>query len=448
MEGRPKPTTVSTKQQRIAQLAQEIRSEPLRSLSHHIDMEWMQEAFGRTRKNGATGVDGETASEFEQNLEERLQDLIDRAKSGRYRAPPVRRAHIPKDGGRSRPIGIPTFEDKVLQRAIVMALEPVYEEEFYDFSYGFRPGRSTHDALEALQHHLWEMDGGTVLEVDIESFFDTLDHQQLRDILRQRVTDGVVVRLIGKWLNAGVLDGGVMTRTRAGTPQGGVISPLLSNIYLHEVLDRWWVEQVLPRLKGKAHLVRYADDFVIMFADGEDARRVQDVLPKRFARYGLALHPEKTRLVQFRRPRSGKKRRDLDDGDRPSSFDFLGFTHYWGQSRKGRWIPKRKTAQKRFSRAMRRVNTWCRTHRHLSVAAQAKQLSLKLLGHYNYYGITGNSRALSRFYEAVRRVWMKWLGRRSQRGYLSSPVFVQLLRQHPLPRPRIVHSYLAVSANP
>lgn len=448
MTGVPNPETISTKQQRIAELAGTIRSNPLHSLSKHIDLEWMYEAYRRTRKNGAAGVDGETAAEFEQELEQRLHDLLSRSKSGRYRAPPVKRVHIPKDGGRTRPIGIPTFEDKVLQRAVSMVLEPVYEREFYDFSYGFRPGRSAHDALEALQHRLWKMGGGVVLEVDISSFFDTLDHQQLRDILRQRVTDGVVVRLVGKWLNAGVLDGGVMTRPEAGTPQGGVISPLLANIYLHEVLDRWWMEQASPRLRGEAHLVRYADDFVIVFSDESDARRVQKVLPERFARFGLTLNREKTRLVRFRRPPRNKKRRELDDDDRPGSFDFLGFTHYWGTSRKGKWIPKRKTARKRFSRAVRRANEWCRRHRHQPVAQQAEQLGHKLRGHYNYFGITGNSRALVRFYEVVRRLWMKWLGRRSQRGYLRSDEFVDLIRRHPLPLPRAPRSALAGTAKP
>jgi group II intron reverse transcriptase/maturase len=277
----------------------------MRSLSHHMDLEWLHEAYRRTRKDGAAGIDGVTATDFASDLDANLQSLLDRAKSGAYRAPPVRRAEIPKPGGKVRPIGIPTFADKVLQRAVVMLLEPIYEGDFYDFSYGFRPGRSAHDAYDALRQALWEMKGGWVLDADVSSFFDTLDHKQLREMVGHRVVDGVVVRLIGKWLKAGVLSEGRVRHPTTGTPQGGVISPLLANIYLHEVLDRWWVEEVLPRMRGRAVLIRYADDFVMAFSEEGDARRVHAVLPKRLSRFGLTLHPEKTRLVPFQRPGPG-----------------------------------------------------------------------------------------------------------------------------------------------
>jgi group II intron reverse transcriptase/maturase len=231
------------------------------TLAHHIDVDWLREAYRRTRKDGARGVDGQTAADYASNLEDNLRSLLDRAKSGTYRAPPVRRVHIPKgDGKQTRPIGIPTFEDKVLQRAVAMILEAVYEQDFQDFSYGFRPGRSAHQALQALHKGLARMAGGWVLEVDIRKFFDTLDHEHLREILRRRVRDGVLLRLIGKWLNAGVLEGLELSYPESGTPQGGVISPLLANIYLHEVLDEWFVRDVKPRLNGPAFLVRYADD--------------------------------------------------------------------------------------------------------------------------------------------------------------------------------------------
>ena len=432
MAGQSTPRTISTKQARIAKLAQQMPGKAMRSLSHHMDLEWLREAYRRTRKDGAVGVDGQTAIEYAENLEENLQSLLDRAKSGTYRAPPVRRVHIPKGTGReTRPIGIPTFEDKVLQRAVAMLLEPVYEEDFYDFSYGFRPRRSAHDALEALNERLWDMGGGWVLDVDIRSFFDTLDRQKLRDLLRLRVVDGVVVRLVGKWLRAGVLEGGVVRHPDTGTPQGGVISPLLANIYLHEVIDTWWVRDVLPRLRGRAFLVRYADDLVMVFSDEEDALRVRRVLPKRVERFGLRLHPEKTRLVQYRRPR-----RD-GSGPKPGSFDFLGFTHYWGRSRRGRWILKRKTAKGRMSRALRALNRWMKRARHVPLAKQSKTLGQKLRGHFNYYGIRGNSGAINRFRYEACRLWRKWLGRRSQRGYMRWDKFNRLMKRYRLPPARL-----------
>lgn len=427
-----RPGTVYTRQAQIAKLAEQLRGKAIFSLAHHMDALWMHEAFRRTRKDGAAGIDGQTAGEYAVHLEENLQGLLDRAKSGAYRAPPVRRVHIPKgDGGKTRPIGIPTFEDKLLQRAVAMLLEPIYEGDFYDFSYGFRPGRSAHDALEALDRGLWEMGGGWVLDVDIKAFFDTLNHRQLRDLLHKRVTDGVVTRLVGKWLHAGVLEGGVVSRSDLGTPQGGVISPLLANIYLHEVLDRWWVEEVQTRLRGKAFLTRYADDFVIAFSDEEDALRVQEVLPKRFERFGLTLHPEKTRLIRFHRPRQD------GGGPEPGSFDFLGFTFHWGRSRSGRWSLRRRTAKSRFSRGLTALNKWLKAARHLPIPVQARVLGLKLRGHMNYYGVRGNSRSINRFHYEVRRLWFKWLRRRSQRTELTWEKFNQVLDRHPLPPARL-----------
>ncbi|WP_395857393.1 group II intron reverse transcriptase/maturase [Cystobacter fuscus] len=295
------------------------------TLAHHIDLEWLQEAYRRTRKDGAVGVDGQTAKQYAQALEANLQSLLNRAKSGDYRAPSVRRVHIPKGDGKStRPLGIPTFEDKVLQRAVAMVLEAIYEQDFLPCSYGFRPGRSAHQALQRLWEVLTEMKGGWVLEVDIRKFFDTLDHGQLQQLIQRRVRDGVLLRLIGKWLKAGILEEGNVTYPDEGTPQGGVISPVLANIYLHEVLDVWFEQEVKPRMKGRAELVRYADDFVICFEREADARRVMEVLPKRMERYGLTLHPEKTRLLEFRPPRP----EDRGHGG-PESFDLLGFRHYW-----------------------------------------------------------------------------------------------------------------------
>lgn len=414
------------------------------SLSHHIDIEFLHEAYRRTRKSGAPGVDGQTAAQYEVRLEENLRTLLERLKSGAYRAPPVRRVNIPKgDGRKTRPIGIPTFEDKVLQRAVTMVLESVYEQDFLDCSYGFRPRRSAHQALDAVWKNLMGMRGGWVLEVDIQGFFDNLDHGHLRSFLDQRVRDGVLRRAIGKWLKAGVMEEGRLSHPKTGTPQGGVISPLLANVYLHEVLDQWFENVVRSRLSGRAVLVRYADDFVIMFSAEADARRVMEVLPKRFGKYGLTLHPEKTRLVPFRQPRpSSRDNESRDDDDGPGTFDLLGFTHHWARSRRGNWVVKRRTAKSRLSRALKAVNQWCRLHRHDPIADQQRSLRRKLLGHYAFYGITGNYNALTAFHKGVQIAWRRWLHRRSQKALMWWHKFRKLLRRYPLPRARVVHSVL------
>jgi group II intron reverse transcriptase/maturase len=408
------------------------------SLAHYIDEYWLQEAYSRTRKDGAVGVDGTTAKQYAEQLVDNLRSLGDRFKSGRYQAPPVRRVHISKgSGSETRPIGIPGFEDKVLQRAVAMVLGAIYEEDFLDCSYGFRPGRSAHDALHVLWRELMGMGGGWVLEVDIRSFFDELDHDHLRRFLDRRVRDGVIRRVIGKWLQAGVMEEGRLRHPVTGTPQGGVISPLLANIYLHEAVDRWFEEEVKPRLGGRAVLIRYADDLVIVFAKERDARRVEEVLPKRVARFGLRLHPEKTRLVPFQVPRGGER---VPQSEGPGAFTFLGFTHFWGRSRKGSWVVKRKTAASRFTRSLSRVRQWCRRWRHQPVPWQQRQLSQTLRGHYAYYGITGNYRALNNFLRQVTREWRKWLNRRSQKARMTWERYNRLLITYPLPQPRIIHA--------
>lgn len=441
MEGMPSPVTVSTKLQKVAKLAKEAPGLAITSLSHHIDIDFLIEAYRLTRKDGAVGVDGQTAKDYEENLYENLESLLDRFKSGTYNAPPVRRVYIPKgDGTKTRPIGIPTFEDKVLQRAVTMLLEAVYEQDFPDCSYGFRPGRSAHQALEAFWRQAMKMQGGYVLEIDIRKYFDVMGHSHPRSFLDLRVRDGVIRRAIDKWLKAGVMEDGVVRSVESGSPQGGVVSPILSNLYLHVVLDQWFELEVKPRLLGEAFLIRYADDALLVFSSLRDAQRVMEVLPKRFGKYSLTLHPEKTKLVNFKRPGGGK---EADSSESlPKTFDLLGFTHFWGKSRKGRWIIKRKTASDRFTRALKRVYRWCRMNRHQSVRMQHRSLVRKLLGHNQYYGISGNYEALKRFYEAVQKSWQKWLNRRSQRAGMPWDRFKRLLQSYPLPRPRIAHSVL------
>jgi RNA-directed DNA polymerase len=433
------PGTVSTGPRRIAELAARYPEGALTTLAHHMTPDLLKEAFRRTRKKSAPGIDGTTWSEYEKDLESNLRSLHERAKSGEYRAPAVRRVHIPKgNGNETRPIGIPTIEDKVLQRVTVMLMEPIYEREFRDCSCGFRPGRSAHQALETLWKQVMDMGGCWLVEVDIRKFFDTLDHAHLRELVQRRVRDGVLTRLIGKWLKAGVMEEEIVTYPESGTPQGGVISPLLANIYLHYVLDVWFEDEIKSRLGGKAFLIRYADDFVMGFEREEDARRVLAVLPKRFAKYGLAIHPDKTRLIDFRPPGKGSA----------GNFDLLGFNHYWGKSRKGRMVVKRKTAKSRLRRAIMALFIWFRKVRHWRVKEQYAALVRKIKGHYAYYGITHNMRSLEHFRRKAERLWRYWLNRRSQNRHVPWARFKNLLVKYPLPAARIVHSAVRQAVKP
>jgi group II intron reverse transcriptase/maturase len=427
---------VYTKQQRIAELAGQRPRFRMVSLNQHLDMDWMREAYRQTRKSGAAGVDGVTAERYERDLDANLANLLERAKSGSYQAPPVRRTYIPKGRNEQRALGIPTLEDKVLQRAVVMLLQPVYEQDFLDCSHGFRPGRSPHTALDALWKQIMGMRGCWLIDADIRKFFDTLPKSAMREVLNQRVGDGVIRRLVSKWLHAGVMEEGLVWYPEAGTPQGGVISPLLSNIYLHAVLDEWFEHVIKPRLRGRAFLLRFADDFVMGFERQDDARRVLEVLPKRFGKHGLAIHPQKTRLVSFYPPeRQGGKR---------SSFDFVGFTHYWDVSRRGRAFVRRSTRRERFTRALQNVRRYCRKTLRKPVKEQWQGLCMRMRGHYGFYGITGNARALGRYRYEVGRIWWRSLNRRSGHKAKSWGWFNRkVLPCYPLPPARVVHSVYA-----
>ena len=432
--------TVSTKMEQIATNARRLPEVSFTSLAHHVSLEWLYEAYKSTNKNKAPGVDGITAEEYAENLKENLERLLEEYKSGRYKAPPVKRVYIPKENGEKRPLGITTFEDKILQLANKWILEPLYEEDFYDSSYGFRPNRSQHMAIKSLWDGLMGMGGAWIIDMDISKCFDSIKWNQLREILKMRVRDGVIVRTIGKWMNAGIMEENNRVHNPEGeVQQGGVISPLLCNIFLHKVLDEWFHETVIPRLKGKAFLTRFADDTVLCFQNREDAERVREVLPKRLAKYGLKLNEEKTKLIQFKKPGKGGKSKQ---GDRPDTFDFLGFTHYWGKSRKGRPVVKRKTRSKKLTKAIRKVYEWVKKNRHSKIEEQYKMIKVKIRGHYNYYGINGNFRCLCKFLMEVKLAWHKWLNRRSRRRDLNWEKYNnKILSNHVLPSPYIKHRF-------
>jgi group II intron reverse transcriptase/maturase len=403
------------------------------SLAHLLDEQALRRAYDRTRKDSAVGVDGVTKEQYGQELERNLRDLHEQMRSMRYRHQPIRRVHIPKDKGKTRPIGISCITDKVVQGALCEVLEAIYEPVFYDGSYGFRRERGAHDALRALHRTLSAGWVSVILEADIMSFFDSIDRAMLMEMLRERVLDGSFLRLVGKCLHVGILDGTEFSEPELGTVQGSVLSPMLGNIYLHNVLDLWFEREVRPRMRGQVLLVRYADDFVIAFACEDDARRVEEVLPKRFERFGLKLHPEKTRVLPFDRPH-----RDQTEGKGPATFDFLGFTQYWRRSRGGRWVPGLKTRTARLRRAITAVADYCRRHRHEPVKEQHAALKRRLEGHYNYFGVNGNSRSLKTLLHEVEHSWRKWLRRRSQRTCLTWTRFkATILRAFPLPSPRI-----------
>jgi len=402
------------------------------SLAHLLDAEALTRAFHRLRKNAAVGVDGITVEQYGSNLQANIQEPHQRMKTGRYRHQPIRRVHIPKDKGKTRPIGISSIEDKIVQHAVREVLEAIYEEDFLDCSYGFRPGRSAHDALRAIDPVVTKGEVNWILEADIQSYFDSVARTRLMEMLRKRVADRALLRLVGKCPHVGVLDGEEYSEPEDGTAQGSILSPLLGNIYLHYVLDLWFEEEVRPRLRGKAHLVRYADDFVIGFERQDDARRVMGVLGLRMKKYGLTLHPEKTRLLPFGRPKFGQQ-----EGKGPATFDFLGFTLYWCRGRRGSWRLTLKTRTARLRRAVQAASDFCWRHRHESIAEQHAGLCRRIQGHFNYFGVNGNIRALQMLVKKTEQAWHKWLNRRSQRSRLNWKRFADLLKDFPLPRPVI-----------
>src|SRR5262245_30333261 len=432
----PGSPTVSLKLQSIAPQAKRDPAMVCDNVLHVIDRECLREAYHQTQKSSAPGVDHVTAQQYAERLDENLRELQERLRDDRYKAPPVERVWIEKEGGKQRPIGKPCFEDKIVQRAVVMILEAIFEHDFHAFSHGFRKGHSQHQALHELREQCRTLHINWIVDADVSGFFDNLDWSHLRAFIQRRVSDGGILRLIGKWLHAGVLEAGVLMHLDKGTPQGGVISPMLANVFLHHVLDEWFVKDVQPRMKGRCFLTRFADDFIIGCELEADARRVMKVLPKRFSRFRLTIHPEKTVLVEFKKP-PYRERAAHSKG----TFDFLGLTHYWAKTRRGYWVIKRKTVGKRLRRFLKEIWAWCREQRHAPLKEQYRTLGVKLRGYYQYYGIRGNFKMLEVVFEHTERAWHYWLSRRSHKGHVNWQKFEGFLRQQfALPKPRIIHN--------
>jgi RNA-directed DNA polymerase len=430
---------MSTELERISELARENRQLAFLSIAHLLTPEALKEAYRSLKKDASAGVDGVKYGEYQKEADEKIRELHKRVKEKRYRAQPLRRIYIPKENGKQRAISIPSLEDKILQKATVTLLNAIYEQDFYPCSYGFRPGKSQQGALDDVGRTICRRPIEWVLEADITGYFDTIVRKELMAMIERRVKDGSILRLIGKWINVGVVDEGRLLTSETGVGQGQVISPLLANIYLHYVLDEWFEQEVKPRLRGEAHEVRFADDFILCFQYKEDAERVLEVLSKRFAKYGLTLHPEKTRLIEFGKQALQKSERP--GGRPPETFDLLGFTHIAMRSRKGYFTIHVKTMNKRLKRSLKAVTEWCKEHLHDTLEEQQASLNKKLRGHYEYYGRPTNHSSLRRFYQVVRRVWKECLNRRTRGRTVTWEKFVQIEARYPLLLPRITQAW-------
>lgn len=419
---------------RVNEAARKSRRTQFTALLHHVNLEALQRAFSRQKRGASPGVDGMTVDQYGRRLEENLRELHDRIHSGRYRPSPVKRVHIPKADGGLRPLGVPTLEDKIVQGAVAEVLSAIYEADFLGFSYGFRPGKSPHHALEALRTAILIRKVGWVLDADIRKFFDSVDHDWLMRILRHRIADRRVLRLVENWLRAGILEGGRWSETIEGTPQGAGISPLLANIFLHYILDQWIHHWRIRRAVGLVSIVRYCDDFVIGFERESDARRLWRDLEERLQMFSLSLHRDKTRLLPFGRYAKTALKAD-GTRMRPPTFDFLGFTHYCGKSSTGRFAVMRKTQGKRLIRKLKELRAEMRRRMHFSVREQHRWLSAVLRGHYRYFGVPGNYRCLKYFTFQVRRSWFLNLRRRGGRTKLTWARFDECLLTFPFPRP-------------
>ncbi len=425
--------------ERVRQVARREKKQRFTALLHHVyEVDRLRAAYLALKRDAAAGIDGETWGHYGERLEDNLQDLSERLKRGAYQAKPVRRVYIPKADGRQRPLGVPAQEDKIVQRAVVEVLNAIYEGDFLGFSYGFRPGRSPHQALDALAVGITTKKVSWVLDADIRSFFDTLRHEWLVQFIEHRVADRRVMRLIQKWLAAGVLEDGKRTRSEVGTVQGGSVSPLLANLYLHYVFDLWVQQWRKTRARGDVIAVRFADDFVVGFQHRHEAERFLVELRERFTKFGLELHPEKTRLIQFGRF-AAENRRARGEG-KPETFNFLGFTHSCGKTRKGRFTVLRQTMRKRWQAKLSAVKTELKRRMHEPIRELGAYLRSVVLGHVRYFGVPMNGPAISAFRLAIGRVWWLVLRRRSQGNHLTWTRMTRHLDRW-LPPARICHPY-------
>jgi group II intron reverse transcriptase/maturase len=421
---------MSTIELQIAERAIKHKGEALHSLNQFIDEALLERSYKQLNKNSSSGVDGENWYEFGIEAKERIPELLRKFKTGEYKAPKIRRAYIPKGEGAKRPLGIPTIEDKVLQAGVRSVLDPIYEKEFKDFSYGFRPKRSAHQAIDYMTRKVTFGRIRYIIDADLKNYFGSIPHDLLREFIARRVNDGVIRKMIDKWMKAGILEDGQISYPTEGTPQGGIISPLLSNIYLHYVLDEWFSGQIQPLLKGHSFLVRYADDFILGFSDKQEAMRVMEVLPKRIGKYKLNLHPDKTKLIDL----------ECESGKGERSFDFLGFTHYKSKGRKGKPVMKRKTSSKKLTKAITQTDEWIKENRYRGLKELITELNVKMRGHYNYYGITFNNRGITYFYMQIRRSLHKWLNRRGGKTVWTWEKFILFIDHwFPLLRPKLYH---------
>jgi len=420
---------MQTSLQGIAKRAKGQKKHRFQDLYRMLDEEFLLESWRDIRKDAACGVDQVSAEEYEQNLGENIRDLVERLKRGGYRAKLVRRKYIPKGEGKMRPLGIPATEDKLLQVAVKRILEAIYEQDFLRCSYGYRPGVGALDAVDKLTVKLQFGKYNFVVEADIKSFFDNVDHEWMTRMLKERIDDGPFLRLITKWLKAGILEpDGEVIHPVTGTPQGGIVSPILANVYLHYVLDLWFQKVVKKHCGGEACLIRYADDFVCGFQYQKDAERFYNAMGKRLGKFGLKLSPEKTKVIEFRRDQQSGK----------NSFDFLGFEFRWGKDRSGKPHLKRRTSRKKLRKSLKNFTDWCKANRHLRLDVLFKKLNAKLRGYYNYYGVIGNSASLMEFFKQATRILFKWLNRCSQRRSYTWRGFQELIEFFIIERPRVV----------